>query len=38
MAAKVCAGPRAWLIRAGRDGERDQFVPDSGLAAGGLMR
>jgi restriction system protein len=36
MAAKVSAGPRAWLIRAGRAGERDQYVLDSGLAAGGF--
>jgi predicted Mrr-cat superfamily restriction endonuclease len=36
MAAKVSAGPRAWLIRAGRNGERDQFVLDTGLAAPGF--
>lgn len=29
-------GPRAWLIRAGRVGERDQFALDAGLAAGGF--
>jgi restriction system protein len=29
-------GPRAWLIRAGRAGERDQFALDTGLAAGGF--
>ena len=36
MAVKVSAGPRAWLIRAGRAGERDQFALDSGLASGGF--
>ena len=36
MVVKVSAGPRAWLIRAGRAGERDQFALDSGLASGGF--
>jgi len=36
MAVKVSTAPRAWLIRAGRAGERDQFALDAGLAAGGF--
>ena len=29
-------GPRAWLIRAGRSGERDDFAVENGFAGGGF--